>query len=582
MTGERGAPTVRVDQLNANTGSVGVQVRVDGRGLQRRSTVPSTQGEPKFTGREAELAAIENELAARQLVVVHGAPGLGKSRLAREYAHRHAASYPGGMFWVPFDQPPPIELAKLLRDTDRPAYVDESLDDQCRRALRELGSASRVLVIYDAISCEQVLRDWLPYDGLDWHLIVISTSAVWASAWCTVEIEALPPEAGHQLVASILDDEAAAARLAAPIAAKAGGVTIELCASAAAAHERLRRGRSVERISADLATGTVSSFESAWRLLSADDQLVLQVASTFATPRVPASLVVSALQRIGWEESRVEDALDNARDRRLAGGDHEGIDVHQLVARFVRARGSVDPLVRRSLLDGLADTAREFVTHPGDVQRRAQLLAHSLDVDDWAAMAGSDFPWHMIGSAIDELGKYAEALRWYERAVAAEEKGNPDGRVDSQSLGISLHQVGSCYSRQGKYAEEPAVGAAGQDARVAGVGDPEDTRVVDFGADWARERLLADLANLFPKVAGRREYENPVLDAVDHIDCAVGGDGDRGGQAQVRLAVVLENQGWAGLVAKGGLGRRRAPRGEARQADQKQGAPRCVYGVAHH
>lgn len=75
MTGERGAPTVRVDQLNANTGGVGVQVRVDGRGLQRRSTVPSTEVEPTFTGREAELAAIEAEVAARHVIVVHGAPG---------------------------------------------------------------------------------------------------------------------------------------------------------------------------------------------------------------------------------------------------------------------------------------------------------------------------------------------------------------------------------------------------------------------------------------------------------------------------------------------------------------------------
>jgi hypothetical protein len=78
---------------------------------------------------------------------------------------------------VPFDQPPPIELAKLLRDSDRPTYADESIDDQCRRALRELGGVGRVLLIYDAIADEQTLRDWLPYDGLDWHLIVTSTSA---------------------------------------------------------------------------------------------------------------------------------------------------------------------------------------------------------------------------------------------------------------------------------------------------------------------------------------------------------------------------------------------------------------------
>ena len=413
----------------------------------------STVGEPAFTGREAELGAIEAQLQAHRVVVVHGAPGLGKSRLAKEYAHKHVEAYPGGMFFVPFDQPPPTELAKLLRDTARPAYADESVEDQCRRALRELGSAGCTLVIYDAIVDEHTLRDWLPYEGLDWHLIVTSTSARWANAWSTVELEPLPPAAARELVASILGDDIAAGRLAQPIAVKAAGVTIELCASAAAVHERIRRGRTVERVSAELARATSSSFESAWTLLSPEAQLVLQVASTFATPHVPASLIMSALQRSGWSASGVEDAIDDTRDRQLASGDNDDFDVHQLVARFVRDRGLLAPSVRRSLFEGLLSAAHAFSEHPGDLDHRALILAHSLDVDDWAALVTDGPEWHAIGHAIAELGKYAEALPWFKRAVAAKEKGDVHGRIDPANLGTSLHQVGYCYFSQGQYAE---------------------------------------------------------------------------------------------------------------------------------
>jgi tetratricopeptide (TPR) repeat protein len=438
---------------------------VDGRGVQRRSTVKSTEGEPRFTGREAELRAIEHMLHAGRVVVLHGAPGLGKSRLVREYAHQHAEAYPGGMFFVPFEQPPPIELAKLLRDTDRPIYADESVEDQCRRALRDLGLAGRALLIYDAIADEHVLREWLPYDGLDWRLLVTSTSASWATSWRTLELALLDPGAARELAISILGDDVATNRLAEQIVVKAAGTTIELCASAAAVRERLRRGRTVDRISAELAAETAASFVSAWTLLSSEAQLALQVASTFVISRVPASLVVQALQRIGWDASKVEDAIDAARERKLVGGDTENIDVHQLVARFVRARAPLGESVRRSLFQGLLHAARAFSENPGDLGRRALMLAHSLELDDWAALVTEGSEWHVVGNAAADLGRFAEALPWCERAAVAKEKGDVNGRVDAESLGTSLHQVGYCYSSVGKFAEalpwcERAVAAA--------------------------------------------------------------------------------------------------------------------------
>ena len=439
------------DAARCILGGAGERRPVHRRPVHRRSTVPSTEGAPAFTGRDEELHTIAAALRDRRVVVLPGPPGRGKSRLAKEYAHKHAAAYPGGMFFVPFEQPPPTELAKLLRDTGRPAYADESVEDQCRRALRELGTAGRTLLIYDGIADERTLRDWLPYDGLDWHLIVTSTSASWARSWTTVEIGALGDEAARALVAAILDDDAAAQRLAEPIVTKAAGVTIELCASAAAARERLRRGRTVERVSAELARETASSFEAAWALLSPAAQLLLRVACTFVTPRVPAPLLVSSLARMGWSITEVENAIDEARDRRLVSGVGNSVEVHQLVARFVRDRGPLEERVRRSLARGLIATAQAFEKNPGDLDARALMVAHSLELEDWADVVTEWSQWQVLGDASRELGQFTEALRWYERAAVAAEQGDVHGRVDGASLGTSLDRVGYCYAMRGQF-----------------------------------------------------------------------------------------------------------------------------------
>jgi tetratricopeptide (TPR) repeat protein len=434
--------------------------------------VRSLDGEPPFIGRDAELEVIDDALRERRAIIVHGAPGLGKTRLAREYAHRHATGYPGGRYFVAFDQPPPLDLATLLRDTGKPVYPDDSIEDRCRRALRELGAAGRVLVIYDGVADERTLRDWLPYDGLDWHLIATSTSGNWARSWSAIELGPLPDGAARALAAAILGDDAGAARLVAPIVARAAGLTIELCASAAAAYEQLRRGGTVEAVSADLDVQTASSFASAFALLSDDARLALQVASAFVTPRVSTALVGSVLDHSGWSEPRITAALDCLRDRKLVGGDRDAIEIHRLVAQFVTARAPLGRPERRWLFSRLVVAARALARDPTDLDHRAVVMAHSLALPDWDDVVHDGRDAHALGKVLGRLGRFADAVPWFERALALKQQRAGDQRRDSETIGASLHQLGYCLSHLGRF--EDALTWFERAVAIKQRGDPVD------------------------------------------------------------------------------------------------------------
>jgi tetratricopeptide (TPR) repeat protein len=417
-----------------------------------RVLLPNDLKAAPFTGRTGELTAIDRAFADReraQVFVLFGSPGVGKSRLALEFATRHRARYPGGAFFLPWDGAPPSKLAELLGVVGLPKYPDERIEDQCLRVLAHIGGEPTLLV-YDNVPNDEALSDWLPVAGGKCHVLVTSTCTYWPASVGSCGVGLLPDADGHVLVSRLVRDPGATRRYGERIVERARGITMELCAVARSVDYEVRHGREAS-IRAALAADTASSFGGAWRLLSEDARLLLRVACLFAIGRIPPVALRALLAEEGWDEARFEASLDAVRDRGLLTAAAEAFDVHQLAAHFVREQRAPEApgtLLRRHF-EAFAAAAGEFAEHPGDGQRRTRLLAYPVEIGFWAAFAATAPALaehaHTVGDGLIETGHFADALPWYERAVEAQQKGDVHGCVDHQRLGSSLHHVGRCH-----------------------------------------------------------------------------------------------------------------------------------------
>ena len=84
---------------------------------------------PHFCGREQEIEELRQELNSRGNVFVHGLPGIGKSELAKAYAHTYRDAYTN-IFYLPFSGSLWKTIAAVTARDDLP------VDDENRRFQR--------------------------------------------------------------------------------------------------------------------------------------------------------------------------------------------------------------------------------------------------------------------------------------------------------------------------------------------------------------------------------------------------------------------------------------------------------------
>jgi tetratricopeptide (TPR) repeat protein len=443
-----GGANVYVDQLTAKDGAVGVKVQVGGRPVAPRSTLLDLG---RLFGRNDDLAAISDALKEPHnpaRLILSGEPGIGKTHLANAYGADRRTRYPGGMFFIAFNADPALGLAKLI-----PPLAEESIPDRAARMLASIEEPT--LLIYDNVASERELTAWLPPAGLPAHVLVTTTSSDWTGRHAVRNVQPLQATDAQAIVEGVAGQDAAR-RYGAVLVCRAGGIAVRLRADCDYVTRELRHHRE-PAFGRKLDSDTESSFAKAFAVLTPDGQLVVRVAALFNQAHIPRQELERRLVSQGWDEQRMQQALDAGVDRRMLTQVNDFFRMHGLVAEFVRAREAqaVPEAILTQHREAFVKAAQAFKANPAETHLREQLAGYPSLVSEWEPMGAptDGVDCHTISRALAEAGRFSEAREWSERAVAAAEKGDVHGRVDHASLGISVHQVGVCLSRLGQYAE---------------------------------------------------------------------------------------------------------------------------------
>ena len=165
--------------------------------------VPDQPLGDRCLGREAILAEVRERLGAghrtliTQTAALQGRGGLGKTRVAVEYAHRYRDQYPNGVIWLSAARDLDAQLADLavaarwIAPESERRYILEI-------ARHRLRSVADCLIVFDQVQDPAALRDFLPEPGVAPHLLI--TSRTTQPDFEALTIDRLDPAAALRLL----------------------------------------------------------------------------------------------------------------------------------------------------------------------------------------------------------------------------------------------------------------------------------------------------------------------------------------------------------------------------------------------
>ena len=160
--------------------------------------------DPNFTGRDQSLARLHDLLqgadAASSQVALHNFGGTGKTALATEYAHRHAASY-SGIWWARAEGRTLLiaSLAELAGRLDPSLAGEPDQEKAARAALARLArSAMPFLLVYDNVDTPETLRDLVPAVGA--RVLITSRWADWMGRAVEMKLDLFGKESAAEFL----------------------------------------------------------------------------------------------------------------------------------------------------------------------------------------------------------------------------------------------------------------------------------------------------------------------------------------------------------------------------------------------
>ncbi len=375
---------------------------------------------PNFTGRDAELEDLRNQLAntasAVAVLAVSGLGGVGKTQLAIEHAWRRAADY--DLVWLVSAEIPDAIAGALAPLAE---HLGVTVDEPSQLVAAVHGALSRRhrwLLVFDNAENPDALGPYLPPAGTG-HVLVTSRNPGWRGWGATLDLDVWSEDeaAVFLLARTGADDEQAARSVAIelgllPLALEQAAAYIGETGMTLVAYRRLLADRRPEVLERGTPTFYRQSVAATFGLvydrataLSPPAARILRTCAFLAPDDIPIELVATA------DTLADEDALAVLRRLALVRRHGDAVSVHRLVADIVRARLSAEE-ASSGASAAIAALQRAFPDQAGDHRSWAtcaRLLPHvvalaSQPIAESVSVAG------VLDRAGDYLASRAEVV----------------------------------------------------------------------------------------------------------------------------------------------------------------------------
>ena len=449
--------------------------------------VPNAMRTRYFTGREDLLARLRQQLVERHRVALSGLGGIGKTQTAIEYAVRHRADYPEGVFWVNAETPSGltggfVEIAKTLRLS---AAASSDQEQVARAVLDWLNGTDRWLLILDNVDERRDVQSFVPQRGKG-DVLITSRESVFQELGIarTLDVRDLDnDEAVHFLLTRTgrEGDERREGTTANELAAELGNLPLALEQAAAYIAEtnaafsdylasfRKRRVTLLEKasglVSHDTLAVTWAANFAAVEAISPAAAEVLRTSAFLAPDAIPFEIFSKGAPSFGGtigaalsdpDELAMAELLRPLARYSLVRSDAalRTFGVHRLVQEIVRA--AIGETERRTYVErtvAALNVAFPEVEYANWAQCD-RLVPHIVAITGW--VDSYDVPdaagriLNQTGRYLTERGRYNEAEPLHQRALAIAE--NARG-PDHPDVAMSLNNLAVVHWQQGRYAE---------------------------------------------------------------------------------------------------------------------------------
>lgn len=354
--------------------------------------------DPNFTGRDDTLAALHRSFRAGRptsaVQALTGLWGLGKTRLAIEYANRHAAAY-DVVWWVRAEHQATLhgDYAELARALGLPFDQDSQAIAAVRQRLRQL---KHWLIIFDNAEDPEELFSLLP-DRHAGHVLITSQRREWpqAEVW---PLKALPPEIATEYL--IARGKVADSRVAREVAEVLGGLPLALAQAASVIAEGVGASEYLNELRkespelfdqgnpADYRRTVVSTWRVSFARLSKESSTaadLFRLGAFFAAESIPLASLRSAhalsaeLMNILTDPFKRRGATRALAEYSLAETADGLLSIHRLVQAVTRAElGEDEPRWAGLAMGVIVASFPENVGNPSSWPACEALLSHAI------------------------------------------------------------------------------------------------------------------------------------------------------------------------------------------------------------